>query len=397
MALKRVARWIATAFSTLIVIEVLIMISPFALYWYSVYTPALQGMYRTRWTAWMESFFLPHSVVTNSAFLEFLRWKVGPYLFSLGLLAFLALAIQLYSAKLRKKGVVRGGIYRYVRHPQYLFLSIAGLGLLTLWPRMVILVFYLGMLIAYYLLARSEEGRMVRAHPGYAEYQERTVMFVPGSPGRHFRQWIFGWVKNPNVGIGLSLATLLVVGLGLGFVLRQYSISHVAQVTLPNERMVVFAAWPEDASRVDIPAFVEGILRDSATHERIQQQGEASFAVHLLPANYGMVNMFASNSPRGMNPQFTLARFRFVLRCLFPFIASGQQGVGRPLQKTFKVVLSRASKPGQDTIGFDQILDLGVKMTPVAMVEADAATGEILKREDPGAGSVWGPIAMPIF
>src|SRR3989338_2301504 len=231
---------------------------------------------------------------------------------------------------------------------------------------------------------------MVRAHPGYAEYQERTVMFLPGSPGKHLRQWMFGWVKNPTLAIGASLATLLVVGLGVGFALRQYSIAHVARVALPNQRMLVFTAWPEDASRVDIPSFVGRLLSDSATHDRIQQQGEASFAVHLLPANYGMVNMFASNSPRGMNPQFTFARFRFVLRCLFPFIAPGQQGVGRPLQKTFKVVVSRVSKPGQDTIGFEQALDLGVKMTPVAMVEADAATGEVLKREDPGAGSVWG-------
>lgn len=51
------------------------------------------------------------------------------------------------------------GVYRHIRHPQYLSLGIAGLGLLTYWPRMIIVVFYLLMRTAYYgLAARRNAG-----------------------------------------------------------------------------------------------------------------------------------------------------------------------------------------------------------------------------------------------
>ncbi|MBI4481257.1 MAG: isoprenylcysteine carboxylmethyltransferase family protein [Acidobacteria bacterium] len=398
MALKRVARWIATAFSTLIVIEVLIMISPFALYWYSFYSPTLQALHRSSWTAWTESFFLPHSVITDSAFLEFLRWKVGSYMFSLGVWAFLALAIQLYSAKLRKKGVVSGGIYRYIRHPQYLCLSIAGFGLMTYWPRMIILIFYLGMLITYYLLARSEEGRMLRAYPSYAEYQQRTVMFLPGSPGRHLRRWLFGWVKNPALGTALCCAAVFAAALGIAFALRQYTIAHVVRTELPDERVLAIAVWPEDTAQVEIASLTERVLRDPEISSQIREEGGASFSAHLLPGDYGMVNMFANvgRRPAELRP----SQFQFLVRYLFPFLTEGDRRhrpMGHPQQEKFKLVVSRVDKPGQRSIPLDSVLDANAKMTPVAMVDVKIPTGEILKRENPGQGSVWGPITMPIF
>ncbi|MBI4464417.1 MAG: isoprenylcysteine carboxylmethyltransferase family protein [Acidobacteria bacterium] len=399
MRLKRLTRWIATAFSTLIMIEVLIMISPFAFYWYSFYSPTLQVLRRSSWTAWTESFFLPHAVISDSSLLELLRWKVGPYLFSLGLFAFLALAIQLYSAKLRKKGVVRGGIYRYLRHPQYLCLAVAGLGLLTYWPRMIILVFYLAMLIAYYLLARSEEGRMLRAHPNYADYMQRTWMFLPGSPGKHLRRWLFGWVKNPALGTALCCVTGFAVGLGIGFTLRQYTINHVVQAAIPQERILAIAGWPEDARRVEIGSLAQRVLSDPEVNRQIQNEGNSAFSVHLLPDDYGMVNMFGNVGPRTMTPEFTADRFRFVTRYLFPFLGGDRRyrPMGRPQQGKLKLVLSRVDKPDRDWIPLDQVLDASAKMTPIAMVDVDVATGEIIERSDPGRRSVWGPITMPIF
>ncbi len=57
--MKKVLKWLASALYGLVMIEVVIMISPFAFYWYSLYSPTLQGLHRWRATAWMESFFLP--------------------------------------------------------------------------------------------------------------------------------------------------------------------------------------------------------------------------------------------------------------------------------------------------------------------------------------------------
>ena len=75
-------------------IEVIIMITPFAFCWYSLYAPTLQGLLRWPATAWMEAFFLPHSVVTTSRFLELLRWQIGTCCFSIGVLAFLLIGIH---------------------------------------------------------------------------------------------------------------------------------------------------------------------------------------------------------------------------------------------------------------------------------------------------------------
>src|SRR5215471_1424006 len=176
--MKKLLKWAASALYGLVMIEVLIMISPFAFYWYSLYAPTLQGLHRWKATAWMEAFFLPHSVITTSPILEFLRWQVGTYCFSLGIILFLLCAIQVYGNKILGRGVAMSWLYSRIRHPQYLSLSIAGFGLLTMWPRIIILILYLGMLFLYYRLARFEEEQEEAKHPEYAEYRKRTSMFI---------------------------------------------------------------------------------------------------------------------------------------------------------------------------------------------------------------------------
>ena len=92
--MKKALKWVASVLYGLVMIEVIIMISPFAFYWYSLYAPTLQGLHRWRATAWLESFFLPHSVITTSSFLEIMRWQIGSWAFGLGLLAALICGIQ---------------------------------------------------------------------------------------------------------------------------------------------------------------------------------------------------------------------------------------------------------------------------------------------------------------
>src|SRR5258708_4224054 len=91
--MKKLLKWLLSALYGLMMIEIIVMVSPFAFYWYSLYAPALQGLHRWRATAWLEAFFLPHSVITTSPVLEFLRWRVGPYCLSGGILGFLVFAL----------------------------------------------------------------------------------------------------------------------------------------------------------------------------------------------------------------------------------------------------------------------------------------------------------------
>ncbi len=134
-------RWLSRAAAVvygLVMFEVVIMVSPFAFYFYAAYGPTLKWLNHSAATAWLTGFLLPHAVFTTSPFLEFLRWDLGRYFFGLGLLAFFVLAAQIYGSKLLGRKLVHSGIYRYIRHPQYLSLGLSAFGLFTMWPRMII-------------------------------------------------------------------------------------------------------------------------------------------------------------------------------------------------------------------------------------------------------------------
>src|SRR5437667_10663656 len=54
---EQAAGFLAYLFITL---EMLFMVTPFALYYYSVYSPLLAGPFSLPATAWLPAFFLPH-------------------------------------------------------------------------------------------------------------------------------------------------------------------------------------------------------------------------------------------------------------------------------------------------------------------------------------------------
>ena len=140
--------------------EVLIMISPFAGFFYAGarFEPLLGLLSARPATAWLDGFFLNHAVVTTSWALEWQR-KIGGLLFTLGLWGFLISAAQVYGNKLLGRGVATGLLYRFSRHPQYLALGVAGWGLLTIWPRFLLLGLWVTMLFLYAGLARFEEQK----------------------------------------------------------------------------------------------------------------------------------------------------------------------------------------------------------------------------------------------
>jgi len=87
---------------------------------------------------------------------------------------------QLYRAR-QKNQLVTTGLYRFVRHPQYtgLFISLFGEGIVH-WPTLFSVAIFPIIVLAYTLLARSEE-RKVLAQFGdeYRAYQARVPMFIP--------------------------------------------------------------------------------------------------------------------------------------------------------------------------------------------------------------------------
>ncbi len=87
---------------------------------------------------------------------------------------------ELFKAR-QNNQLVTTGLYRYVRHPQYagLFIGLFGEGVVH-WPTLFSVGLFPLIVLAYYLLARSEEKRVLEQFGDeYRLYQQQVPMFIP--------------------------------------------------------------------------------------------------------------------------------------------------------------------------------------------------------------------------
>jgi protein-S-isoprenylcysteine O-methyltransferase Ste14 len=172
--------WIAFAFYFVIAFEFMYMVSPFAVYFYSVYEPGLNFINSHSSLGWLSNTFLPHFIAHTSSSLLKVVGQVGVVLALGGLTAFLVGMIHVYYYKLTGKKAVTRGVYRFVRHPQYLALAVSGFGMLLIWPRYLVLLSYITMLFFYYFLAVIEEAECIRKFgEPYRLYLQKTGRFLP--------------------------------------------------------------------------------------------------------------------------------------------------------------------------------------------------------------------------
>lgn len=85
-----------------------------------------------------------------------------------------------WSKDLGEGALVTGGIYRYIRHPQYTGLMLMSLGMILDWATLPMLILFPVMAAVYYRLARREENDMIAEFGDeYRAYMLRTRRFVP--------------------------------------------------------------------------------------------------------------------------------------------------------------------------------------------------------------------------
>jgi protein-S-isoprenylcysteine O-methyltransferase Ste14 len=264
-----------------IAFEVLIMISPFAGFFYSAFNPVLLAFSQHSATRWLSAFYLPHMVLPGDPTLQFLRIS-GSVLFVAGMALFLICAGQIYTAKLWRKGAVTGGLYSWVRHPQYLGLGIAGLGLSILWPRFLTIVLWLAMILVYYALAKDEERRMLKSdEAAYRQYRDRTGMFLPRSIEERIR---------PARAAGRMMFALVFTAfvLGVAFLLRFYTIGQLTLWAKAPD-VVAVAILPEDGFKMDHR--MPDILALKEVRDRLQEG--TKYLVYFFPRDYIMQGMIA--------------------------------------------------------------------------------------------------------
>lgn len=73
------------------------------------------------------------------------------------------------------------GIYKYVRHPQYLGFILITVGWLIHWPTIPTAIMFPILVVMYYKLAKREEKHMENKFgERYAKYKREAPMFIPG-------------------------------------------------------------------------------------------------------------------------------------------------------------------------------------------------------------------------
>ncbi len=135
---KKIAAFGGIMVFFIMALEVMIMISPFAFFFYSVFSPFFNFLGQHAATRWAIAFFLPHMTLPPTAFLKTVR-IAGSIFFVIGFLGFSICALQVYLGKIFKWGIASKGLYQMVRHPQYLLLGVWGIGMAILWPRFIVL------------------------------------------------------------------------------------------------------------------------------------------------------------------------------------------------------------------------------------------------------------------
>lgn len=393
-ALGRAAPWAAALIYLAAGLEVIIMITPFTVYFYSVYAPVLRWLESSPLTAWLTAFFLPHITYTGDPLLALLTY-LAPTLFGLGLAIFFVCAFQVYSAKLFRRGVVSGGLYRRVRHPQYLGLAIAGLGLLLYWPRFIILVLYLAMLFVYYALARHEERRMTsRYGEGYRRCLEGTSMFLPGNPGGR----LFAVLRRLVPGRAGAMATLAVavfaVGLFTAAALRAYSRARVPFIAGRDMAVVSLS----EASATEMHRLLDLVEEDPRVGLRLSElDGEPTLVAYAFPQDYMMQHLIADlgehESHHGGGESGGVVAVLKHLAEMYALRPFRQLQAGASAPK--RVIVTEALAPDGRPAAAKRALDAGVLRYPLFFVDIEEERVTMVM-ETPRRHT-WGTIPVPAF
>ncbi len=85
-----------------------------------------------------------------------------------------------WSKETGKGKLVKTGIYKYIRHPQYAGLLLLSFGMIVEWATLPMLIMFPIMIVMYVRLAKREEKDMILEFgDAYQAYMKATKMFIP--------------------------------------------------------------------------------------------------------------------------------------------------------------------------------------------------------------------------
>jgi protein-S-isoprenylcysteine O-methyltransferase Ste14 len=386
----------------LIGIEIIIMISPFALYFYSVYAPVLEFLSSSSYLSWTTEFFLPHMVFTHDPVIVAISYF--QVLLVVGLVLFFSAAIPLYYGRFTNKGVVLFSFYAKIRHPQYLFLAISGFGLLLYWPRFLILIMYVTMLFVYYFLARNEEWRMKQEVPGeYEKYMENTPMFLPGEPGGKVYNFLFSWIQPKWLGLFVMYCLVLVLSVSLAMGLRSYTVSRLQAVSLDN--LTLLSVFPRP---IDEVSDMYRMVVASDEFQKAVAEGEQTNLAYIFPGDFFLTALVTDKDRRFSED--IVERFPEVLEWHKHKFSGGLGKFFRIFNNYIRTLGSVETDYDVDRLVFvrvedaqgkllpaDELFAIGARRRPVLIVDVDSFDHKILSVISASGQHKWGTMPMPSF
>ena len=369
--------WTVEGIYALIALEFLYMATPFAAFFYSVYSPILNFTNRYPSLAWLNSTFLPHVVQDTSSSLLNLRVPIGIVLFITGILGFTIGAVQIYYTKIFRKTAVLGGLYRFIRHPQYLFLMIWGLGLVLLWPRKIVLIFYVTMIFIYYRLACLEEKECERKFgEEYKRYKNKTGMFFPANLVPKIKLTENPLLKRaghlPVIIIYILTITLTVM---LSWLAGSWSRNQLYAFYTPDAVYISITKINEQSGK-DI---IEKVLADPQVQKRLSQENNfknTKYINYILPADMYMLEI-PMNSPRN----------GLYVHYLSPVHSA----------EKIKIIFTQAEIRGHREVHGREILEHVAGRIPVMEVYIDLVQKNIVEIKDPPLHVALKDIVMPVY
>ena len=394
MNARKTLLWSTLVLYFIIAFEVLIMISPFAGFFYSVFNPFLLKLVAHPQTRWLSAFYLPHMILPADSLLRSIR-IAGSVLFVIGIASFLICAAQVYAAKFTKKGAVIAGFYSFIRHPQYLALGIAGLGLAILWPRMLTAVLWLAMIFVYYLLAKDEERRMLNSHrETYEPYMEKTGMFLPAG----IEKLLSPSSKPGKTAFCIGFSIIVICGT---FMLRSYTIRHLTLWTGAGNVAAV-AILPEDGFKM------EHRMADILALPEVQKRMEENkhYLVYFIPRDYimqGMIadtggdwKLFEQHRSIGMITDWVFNPFGHLRHGHHAMHGSMQHNdAGQETEMVRRLIFLSIERVNVNS-AFD-LFSINALRVPQFMVDADIHTLRVLDVKELPHGSGWGSVPTPVF
>ncbi|RMD94192.1 MAG: isoprenylcysteine carboxylmethyltransferase family protein [Calditrichaeota bacterium] len=411
---KRIAAQGSILVFFIMAFEVMIMISPFAFFFYSVFNPIFHWLDAYPMTKWLTHFFLPHMILPPTLFLKIIR-ITGSALFIVGSTTFMVCALQVYLGKIFKWGIASRGIYRLVRHPQYTSLGIWGAGMAILWPRFIVLVTLSIMFILYYFLAKDEERRMIRQYgDSYREYMRKTGMFFPhlrkNEPGSYSPSASPFQPKNL-----LALATVIIAVIGTGFICRGITLNSLRLESKDNVTLV--AIMPEDNEKE--PAILRAIQSNGVEFLNTDK----NYLGYEMPVDYIMQGMIANTGTEhqlykqhhtvGLIIDWVLHPFGHLrrspsaqmakMRNVDPAIARRHHcplGINNPAMNCNncefrRIIFVQVDNPSNNNVSGKELFAFNTRRIPVGFIDINTKTGKIINKKRVESKTAWSDVPTP--